>query len=71
MSIAFKTRKKAKRRLLNLCSVLTVNKKNDKNNEMNITINDDTVVSKLILSIHCFFCTLLKYKASCASALSD
>ena len=54
MSIAVKTKKKAKRRLLNLCSVLTVTKNNARNNEMNIVITE-IVTNKLVLSINLFF----------------
>jgi hypothetical protein len=50
ISIAVKIKKKAKRRLLSLCSVLTVNKNKDRNNEINIIITT-TVISKLNLSI--------------------
>ena len=61
MSSVVKTKKKAKRRLLNLYSVLTVTKKNDRNNEMNIVITA-TMSNKLILSINYFLlCFLEKF----------
>ena len=53
ISIAVKTRKKTKRRLPNLCAVLTVSKNNDKNNAMKIIIIE-IVTNKLILSINNF-----------------
>lgn len=65
MSIAVKTKKKAKRRLLNLCSVLTVTKNNARNNEMKIVIKE-IVTNKLILSINLFFifhCLFLEFSA--------
>jgi hypothetical protein len=49
-SMAVKIRKKAKRRLLNVCFVLTVIKNKDRNTEINMVIKE-IVTNKLILSI--------------------